>query len=556
MHKPFNQLGLAAALLFLGAATVAAQTISVAAYGAKPNDGIDDTVAIQNALSASSGQPGSTVFFPPGTYDISAPAGSNRCLFLWKAIGVTIEGNGALLLVHSWQTGLEIDLCRNTSVNNLQFDWSPLPFVQAKIVAHDASGATVEIQSPSVMPAGPVNVTSVFEYDLQNQRPTSNRANDFWPATTATFVPTTATQAHLAMDLSKLPDGAYVIVRFKTYGSAAVASTTAAGLSCNGLSVYSSPGMGLVFCDSSAITVTNSSVDVPAGSGRWLSTCADGMHFTMCRGDVAIVGCTLARMGDDGVSLHRLNLVSAGRTGTRAISVQHGAASKTGLPALRPGDLISFAPLADPFHPTFTTKVVSSTAPYGLYPTISIVVDKDVSDALLLGSVIANESWGPNVSIINTTVAQNRARGFWLQIPVAQIQNCSVNQSSGPALEVRCDVNNWWEGAPATSVLINNCDFSHCNYGIGSGAADLNVYAQGPGATISTLAIHKGVTITNCRFLSDALSISLKSAGGVIVSANSFLSLGSGGPASGNSFNAGSAAAIQVAPGVTWTDGM
>jgi hypothetical protein len=44
---------------------------SVRRFGAVPNDGIDDTVAIQTAIDSISQQGGGSLLFPPGTYDVS-----------------------------------------------------------------------------------------------------------------------------------------------------------------------------------------------------------------------------------------------------------------------------------------------------------------------------------------------------------------------------------------------------------------------------------------------------------------------------------------------------
>src|SRR5690606_13815072 len=40
-------------------------------FGAKPNDGVDDTQAIQTAINAVSSEGGGRIIFPDGVYDIS-----------------------------------------------------------------------------------------------------------------------------------------------------------------------------------------------------------------------------------------------------------------------------------------------------------------------------------------------------------------------------------------------------------------------------------------------------------------------------------------------------
>ena len=52
-------------------AFAASNTISVAQYGAIPNDGVDDTAAMQRAADALCAQPGTTLRYPAGTYNVN-----------------------------------------------------------------------------------------------------------------------------------------------------------------------------------------------------------------------------------------------------------------------------------------------------------------------------------------------------------------------------------------------------------------------------------------------------------------------------------------------------
>jgi hypothetical protein len=68
-------------------ATQPAGSLSIASYGARPNDiSFDSTSAIQNCINAAQAQ-GRSVWIPPGTYYLNTPAGL-------VATGITIEGAG------------------------------------------------------------------------------------------------------------------------------------------------------------------------------------------------------------------------------------------------------------------------------------------------------------------------------------------------------------------------------------------------------------------------------------------------------------------------------
>jgi chitodextrinase len=84
-------LGLVALLFFLGMAnTSTAAVIDVTAYGAIPNDSVDDSLAIQNAIDAAPDN--STIYFPKGTYLLCSVQINNRR-------GLTVSGDGSTLTI-------------------------------------------------------------------------------------------------------------------------------------------------------------------------------------------------------------------------------------------------------------------------------------------------------------------------------------------------------------------------------------------------------------------------------------------------------------------------
>jgi chitodextrinase len=84
-------LGLVAVLFFVGMANIsAAAVIDVRTYGAIPNDSVDDSLAIQNAIDAAPDN--STIYFPEGVYLLSDVQINNRR-------GLTLSGDGSTLSI-------------------------------------------------------------------------------------------------------------------------------------------------------------------------------------------------------------------------------------------------------------------------------------------------------------------------------------------------------------------------------------------------------------------------------------------------------------------------
>ena len=94
-----------------------AAVIDVTTYGAIPNDSADDSLAIQNAIDAAPA--GSTIYFPRGTYLLSAVTINNRS-------DLTLTGDGSTLTILKRNGGypkmFESSGSTDLTVTNLGFD--------------------------------------------------------------------------------------------------------------------------------------------------------------------------------------------------------------------------------------------------------------------------------------------------------------------------------------------------------------------------------------------------------------------------------------------------
>ena len=117
-----------------------AATINITSYGATPNDGTDDTVAIQNAINAAS--PGDTVYIPNGTFNVTNVINAKS--------NVNIQGqsqSGAILKFTGGSARSAIILCNgksNITISALTIDGNNSPHPNAGIRAENSSYITVK----------------------------------------------------------------------------------------------------------------------------------------------------------------------------------------------------------------------------------------------------------------------------------------------------------------------------------------------------------------------------------------------------------------------------
>lgn len=102
--RPWLPAVLPAFLVLTGAALAAAPApdrrfppdavvdVTLPPYGARPDDGVDDTDALQRAISENAGA-GRVLFLPAGTYEITRPLVAKNAAGLWRA-QLTLQGQG------------------------------------------------------------------------------------------------------------------------------------------------------------------------------------------------------------------------------------------------------------------------------------------------------------------------------------------------------------------------------------------------------------------------------------------------------------------------------
>ncbi|UXX80068.1 right-handed parallel beta-helix repeat-containing protein [Reichenbachiella carrageenanivorans] len=125
--------------------------ISVADFGAIPDDGKDDIGAIDRAISkaiakASEDRPVELIF-EKGIYDLFARDEVSHAFEIREMKYVVVNGNGAELVIHNPQSGfVKLLNCKNIIFKDMVVDYDPLPFTQGIVVALDTINYTFDLK--------------------------------------------------------------------------------------------------------------------------------------------------------------------------------------------------------------------------------------------------------------------------------------------------------------------------------------------------------------------------------------------------------------------------
>lgn len=143
------------AILLLAVPALAQTTLSVDDFGAAGDGRTDDAPAIQRAIAAAVGKRATITFTAGRTYRLLSPhpgtsATAGRAgmsvLSLEGADGLTIDGQGAKLLLHPDVQFCFARECTNLAIRGFEVDMDPLPFVPGTVEAVDAAGHSLDVR--------------------------------------------------------------------------------------------------------------------------------------------------------------------------------------------------------------------------------------------------------------------------------------------------------------------------------------------------------------------------------------------------------------------------
>ena len=117
-------------------------------FGAAADGRTDDGPAIRKAISTAvgCGQAAKVIFEGYKTYRVGPRSDRWEGLDVSAAEDLTIEGNGATLVIHPNARALIIHKSRRCAIRGLDIDYEPLPFTQGEVVRVDAKQGTFDVR--------------------------------------------------------------------------------------------------------------------------------------------------------------------------------------------------------------------------------------------------------------------------------------------------------------------------------------------------------------------------------------------------------------------------
>ncbi|MFD4960157.1 hypothetical protein [Microbacterium sp. NPDC058389] len=507
-------------------------------YGWQP--GADDAgEALRAAIDAARSTPGrARLVLPPGDFHLWPETSIHRELFVSNTVGIdprfaeksigmlldgvtdlSVEADGARLVVHGRQTSLAVIDGRGVDVQGLEIDWA-VPTVIDVAVADagvDAAGAwrvlTVPAQNGFDLDGTDVvwrSERSPFTGELywagRNALAYSQVCD---PATgrvrrapcplfddVAAVERVDARTLRISYATASPPDdrGLVYQLRETDRDHPGMLVLDSADVALRRLRIDYLHGFGLVAQNSADLTLDGVVFRAPEGDGRVTAGFADFVQCSGMRGRVTIRDCEFDGPHDDPINVHGTYLAVAAAE-RDAVTLEYRHDQTAGFPSFGEGEQIELVDRRT-LQPVHATTVRRATGPSGrdlasaglpIRVGLAEPLPPDVLAAAHAGLLAAeNLTRTPEVTISGCAFRRVPTRAILVTTrrPV-RIEGCRFEGIAMPCIQIAADASDWWESGPVTDVAIVGNVFRDVTAG---------VLEVAPGVPSGGLPVHGAVT--------------------------------------------------------------
>lgn len=467
----------AAGLLLAACGGTTVQEVSVEQFGACPNDGKNDFGALRAATAYCREHPGTTLFFPPGRYDIdnetarriefeavSGAYGENvqgtlfrpdapyvTALDLSGCKNTTILAHGATLLLHGWYEVITLQGAEDTTVEGISILYSRPPATIGRIVESNDKWFDAEFDTVRYKYIDRTVTGRLHFFDHLRNRLYTGRA------TAKELIAPGRIRFH--SETAPAP-GDWFVLRHGGHYRPAIMIKECSNTVIRDVKIHSQPGMGIVGHLSRDIMIDN--LQVVPEPGSVISTNTDATHFTSCSGTVTIQNSKFKGQGDDCTNIHGYYYCMYPEAdGKVEIRIENADLHALSLDYPQPGDTMIVIDRHDMSElGRYTVRQVDTSA---VAWKVVVGLDREVSPEEIESGYMWNYSRFPKVRILNNSVHSHLARSFLIKSrDVVIARNCILN-STITAIKFGAELS-WRESGPAENVLVEENYITGCGY--------------------------------------------------------------------------------------------
>ena len=475
---------------FSGILTGQYDTVFVSEFGIPAGSRQNATLAVKNALIQAKTLENPLLLFEGGRYDFWPQYAEERDYYESnttdinpKRLGMLIEGferlimdgNGAEFVFHDRMQPLTVDHSANIEIRNFSVDWDIPLTAQAEIIEIGDSSLTLKInilESPYVIEDNKLyfvgegwksQVWGVMEV-LEEERLIAPYTGDNpgWPAWgwdrffAEEIEPGFVRLKHPFR--KKMPaTGNMLILRHSVRDHAGMFLFHSKNIEIRNVDIYHTAGLGILSQYSENILMDSVRMIPNPQKGRYLSSHDDGFHFSNCRGQIRVTECDFAMLMDDPINIHGTSVRIIEKMEPNRLRCRFIHHQSVGLQWARAGETIGF--IENESMTTVAQGVVSSFSPVDRN-VFEIEFEADVPGEIQAGDALENLTWTADAYIANNRFMSCRARGVLISTPGKVIIENNYFESSGSAILIAGDANQWYETGGVSDVIIQKNVFA------------------------------------------------------------------------------------------------
>lgn len=512
--------------------------VSVVDFGAMPDDGLDDTVAVRRAVGACAKLAHPCLVFPAGVFHFKAESTKSESLVNFDDLPeITVRGHQTTLVGNGSKTLFRFQNCGQVTVSGLDVDWDPLPFTGGRVVAAREDAIDLEIIPPHPV-RGDSAVQSLMSFDPATCSPVGVGEPGYFQLTQKAFTKKAQVvgENRLRIFISPKPEilrgakgqrlppvGSFVLALYRVRGGGAFRPFGCGTVKFENVNVYATLGMGLAMNACDRVTLDHCQVAIKPGSERWMSSTVDATHCNMVRQRVEYRDCVFDGMGDDAINVHGMYSLVHQRTDYRTL-VLRGWKSIFDVPllkddfaapaqgSLRPGDTLEFGTPENPLVASFTAHI-TATNPVAIKGVTlkSVTLDKELPAWVQPGSIVADTAEIPECLITHCVFRHGRGCGVRLKTRQAVVENCTFDRLHSAGIWITCDAEVDHESIAARDVTVRSNLFQHLSPAISASAGRKKIYPE----------VHENLAVVGNR-IEDAprSALTIRSTKGAVVRDN------------------------------------
>lgn len=460
-------------------------------YGFRPNSHLNAMVALREMLEALKGQKDITLTFPKGRYDFwqdkafekelyisnHSDVNPKKIAFLLEGFeNITIDGQGSEFIFHGEMIPFEIIDSEKVTIKNLSIDWERPTFSQGSIEAIGPDYFDFKLTKESWYK---IQDGRLFFYGegwgayggwLQAHDGETGRLiyrlGDGAGISGGINVPAKEIAPGVVRLWNKLPaiykKGDVIVARHLDRNNPGFHIYRSKDTVIEGVDLHYACAMGVIGQRSENITLKKFRIIAPEGSGRRMTTFADGTHFSGCKGLIHVEDSYFEHMFDDAINVHGTYVQIQEKTSDNSLKARFREGQAKALDNAGPGDQVML--IDSQTMLPYATLTVKSFRNIGLWE-MEYVFEENVPTEMKANDGLENITWTPEVIFRRNKVVHNRARGMLFNGAGKMIVEENYVQTSGSAILVAGDCNGWFESGPVGihgPLIIRNNVFDAC----------------------------------------------------------------------------------------------